>query len=76
MLSMALYFAITLFYALSWSPRAVMGQGDTTCKTTSLDWYTSVVGETPCAYDPNFKAYSAHFVYRPDISITPTDMQC
>ncbi|KZP30186.1 hypothetical protein FIBSPDRAFT_146198 [Athelia psychrophila] len=48
MLSMALYCAITFICALSWSPRAVMGQGDTACKTTSLDWYTSVVGETPC----------------------------
>jgi len=26
----------------------VAAQGNTTCKTTSLDWYTSTVGETPC----------------------------
>ncbi|KAG8772721.1 hypothetical protein FRC12_002918, partial [Ceratobasidium sp. 428] len=27
---------------------AVVKAGNTTCKTTSLDWYTRSVGETPC----------------------------
>ncbi|KZP30135.1 hypothetical protein FIBSPDRAFT_1038478 [Athelia psychrophila] len=47
---MAFYRILVFSSALSWSPLAVrgQGQGNTTCKGTSLDWYTSVVGETPC----------------------------
>jgi len=40
--------ASTLVWLLSWSFTVVTAQGNTTCKTTSLDWYTSTVGETPC----------------------------
>lgn len=48
--AMTFYRVLVFASALSWSPLAVrgQGQGNTTCKGTSLDWYTSVVGETPC----------------------------
>ncbi|KZP30216.1 hypothetical protein FIBSPDRAFT_726409, partial [Athelia psychrophila] len=35
-------------WALSLYLLVVQAAGNTTCKTSSLDWYTSVVGETPC----------------------------
>ncbi|KIM77382.1 hypothetical protein PILCRDRAFT_618454 [Piloderma croceum F 1598] len=47
-----MYSAWRLFIPLvcisSWSLAVVRAQGNTTCKNTSLDWYTSSVGETPC----------------------------
>jgi len=39
---------IALAYLSSWSFAIIAAQGNTTCKTTSLDWYTTTVGETPC----------------------------
>ena len=39
---------------LSWPLLSVVAQGNTTCKGTTLDWYTSVVGETPCTSEVNF----------------------
>ncbi|KZP13197.1 hypothetical protein FIBSPDRAFT_936469 [Athelia psychrophila] len=45
---MSLYRALMFGWALSWSLLAVQGQENTTCKDGSSDWYTSVVGETPC----------------------------
>ena len=34
---------LVLFLALRWTYA-----GNTTCASSQLDWYTSVVGETPC----------------------------
>lgn len=39
---------LALFAILSWSLPSAIAQGNTTCKGTTLDWYTSVVQETPC----------------------------
>ncbi|KZP04031.1 hypothetical protein FIBSPDRAFT_1054937 [Athelia psychrophila] len=45
---MLIYCIIMFSWALSCAPLAVQAQGNTTCKGTTLDWYTSVVGESPC----------------------------
>ncbi|KAI9064695.1 hypothetical protein FKP32DRAFT_1713824 [Trametes sanguinea] len=35
--------------AASWYSGVIASPGNTTCASSQLDWYTSVVGETPCA---------------------------
>lgn len=40
---------------LSWCIQSVVAQGNTTCKGTTLDWYTSVVKETPCMWIPHLR---------------------
>ncbi|KIM77383.1 hypothetical protein PILCRDRAFT_825342 [Piloderma croceum F 1598] len=42
--------SITIIWLCSWSLAVVNAQGNTSCQSgsTSLDWYTNSVGETPC----------------------------
>lgn len=58
---------LVLLAILSWPLLSVVAQGNTTCKGTTLDWYTSVVGETPCALEAYF---CVDHVAEPMIGIT------
>ena len=44
---------IFFVWVLSWPLQLVDAQDNTACRGTTLDWYTSVVGETPCAFLKN-----------------------
>ncbi|KZP30173.1 hypothetical protein FIBSPDRAFT_1038514 [Athelia psychrophila] len=79
---MPLYRALMFGSALSWSLLTVQGQGqgNITCKDTSLDWYTSVVGETPCESYQSLRRVCNSAYTAPNISalISPTSpgVQC
>ncbi|OSD02466.1 hypothetical protein PYCCODRAFT_1445134 [Trametes coccinea BRFM310] len=42
-------FLASFLLAALWCSGVIASPGNTTCASSQLDWYTSVVGETPCA---------------------------
>lgn len=53
---------------ISWTTEVDADTGDTTCKDSGLDWYTSKVGETPCVFMlPSLK--HEHLIDQPPLQV-------
>lgn len=63
---------------ISWSAKVQLATGQTECKDSGLDWYTSKVGETPCMFSlgflgiisPTFCLYRSH-IWAAEASVQP-----